>query len=204
MNGRLEFWYEFGSPYSYPAAMRIDRVAGTRGVAVVWRPFLLGPIFAQQRLGDSPFNLNPAKGRYMWRDLARICAAEGLPLKRPTAFPRTSLLAARVALVGDDQGWIASFSRAVFDAHFAHDAEIAAPAALAPLIADAGGDPDTVLALAGTDPIKARLRAQVDRAVQLDLFGAPSFLTADGELFWGNDRLEAAVAWAAEHAKEPA
>ena len=71
----IEFWFEFASTYSYPAAMRVEAVAAARSVEVVWRPFLLGPIFVRQGWDDSPFNLYPAKGSYMWRDLERSCAA---------------------------------------------------------------------------------------------------------------------------------
>jgi 2-hydroxychromene-2-carboxylate isomerase len=73
----IEFWFEFASTYSYPAAMRIEPLAQQAGVRVVHRPFLLGPIFAAQGWNDSPFNIYEAKGRYMWRDLARICDAIG-------------------------------------------------------------------------------------------------------------------------------
>ena len=93
-----EFWYEFASTYSYPAALRVAALADERGVSLVWRPFLLGPIFFAQGWRDSPFNVYPAKGRYMWRDLERTCGAMGVPLKRPEPFPQPSLLAARVAL----------------------------------------------------------------------------------------------------------
>ncbi len=62
----VDFWYEFASTYSYPAAMRIETLAGARRVVLNWRPFLLGPIFAARGMMDSPFNLDPAKGRYMW------------------------------------------------------------------------------------------------------------------------------------------
>lgn len=58
-----EFWYEFASTYSYPAALRVGPLAKARGVALIWRPFLLGPIFAAQGWRDSPFNIYPAKGR---------------------------------------------------------------------------------------------------------------------------------------------
>lgn len=194
----LEFWYEFASTYSYPAAMRVEDVAADAGVRVVWRPFLLGPLFyEQQGLRDSPFNAVPVKGEYMWRDLARICEVEGLPLERPSAFPRNSLLAARLATVGAAEGWIAPFSRAVYDANFARDADIADAAVLRPLLAEAGADPDTAFEAAGSEPVKAALKAHVADAAARGLFGAPSFLTPDGELFWGNDRLEQAVAWAA-------
>ena len=93
----LEFWFEFASTYSYPAAMRVEDAARAAGVPLVWRPFLLGPIFGAQGWNDSPFNVYPVKGRYMWRDLERVCAKHGLPLPAARAFPRNGLLAARVA-----------------------------------------------------------------------------------------------------------
>jgi 2-hydroxychromene-2-carboxylate isomerase len=86
----IEFWYEFASTYSYPAAMRIARLADAAGVTVRWRPFLLAPIFGAQGWTDSPFNIYPAKGKNMWRDLERICAAEEIPLTLPPVrFHRT-------------------------------------------------------------------------------------------------------------------
>ncbi len=69
--GGIEFWYEFGSTYSYPAVMRIEKLAAQAGVGLRWRPFLLGPIFQTLGWNDSPFNIFAAKGRYMWRDLTR-------------------------------------------------------------------------------------------------------------------------------------
>jgi 2-hydroxychromene-2-carboxylate isomerase len=202
----LEFWYEFASTYSYPATMRIERLAAAAGVRVAWRPFLLGPLFhEQQGLTDSPFNTFPVKGDYMWRDLERLCDAEGLPLVHPSQFPRHSLLAARLAIVGLDQGWTPAFSRAVYDANFVHDQDIGQAAVLAPLVAAAGGDPDAALAAAASDPIKTQLKDYVAQARSRGVFGSPSFITADGELFWGNDRLEQALDWAQQHpAKENA
>ncbi len=76
MAAPLEFWFEFASTYSYPAAMRIGALCATAGVPLRWRPFLLGPLFAAQGWRDSPFNLFPAKGAYMWRDLARAGGGE--------------------------------------------------------------------------------------------------------------------------------
>lgn len=196
----LEFWYEFASTYSYPAAMRIEALAAERGVAVAWRPFIVGPLFhEQQGLTDSPFNVVPTKGKYMWRDLERVCDSQGLPLRHPSQFPRNSLLAARVAIVGLEDGWTPAFSRAVYQANFVDDQDIGSPEVLAKLIAEVGAGPEHVLAAAQSDPIKARLKEHVAMAKARGLFGAPSFLTADGELFWGNDRLEQALDWAARH-----
>jgi 2-hydroxychromene-2-carboxylate isomerase len=193
----LDFWFDFASTYSYPAAMRIAPLAVTAGVTVRFRPFLLGPIFQAQGWDTSPFNLYPAKGRYMWRDLERLCADLGLPFRQPETFPQPSLLAARVALVGLAAGWYEDFCRAVFRAEFSEAARINDSATIARLLTPFGVDPDDVLAKAQSEPIKTRLRDETQAAQQLGIFGAPSFVTADGELFWGNDRLEQALAWAA-------
>jgi 2-hydroxychromene-2-carboxylate isomerase len=192
----LDFWFEFASTYSYPAAMRIGSLARERDVAVRWRPFLLGPLFKGQGWDTSPFNLYPAKGRYMWRDLARVCASLGLPFVRPAVFPQNTILAARVALVAFDGGWGEGFSRAVYTAEFGEGRDIGLPGAVAGVLTALGQDAAAVIALAQSDDNKLALRRNTEEAQALGIFGAPSFVTADGELFWGNDRLKAAMDWA--------
>jgi len=191
-----EFWYEFASTYSYPAAMRVAELAGSRGVALAWRPFLLGPIFAAQGWRDSPFNIYPAKGRYMWRDIKRICDALGLPLIRPDPFPQNSLLAARVALALEGEQR-ANFSRRVYAAEFGEGLPIAERALIAVLLAKLGLDPEWVFGRAESDANKALLKAESARAAELGIIGAPCLVTGDGEVFWGNDRLEQGLDWAA-------
>ena len=116
----LDFWYEFASTYSYPAAMRVARVAEAAGVSVRFRPWRLGPRFGAQGWNDSPFNIYPAKGRYMWRDLARICEAENLTLRLPPSrFPENGLKAGRIALFGGKDGCIGGFTLAVYAGNFA-------------------------------------------------------------------------------------
>ena len=197
----LDFWFEFASTYSYPAAMRIAPLAREAGVTVRFRPFLLGPVFQAQGWSTSPFNLYAAKGGNMWRDLERLCADFKLSFRRPEPFPQNSLLAARVALVGlgtasAEQSWGEQFCRAVFLAEFCDGLQIDDVAVLSDILARLNVKPEPVLDAARTDTNKARLRAQTEEAQQLGIFGAPSFVTTDGELFWGNDRLERALAWA--------
>jgi 2-hydroxychromene-2-carboxylate isomerase len=196
--GGVDFWFDFASTYSYPAAMRIGPRARDAGVAVRFRPFLLGPIFKAQGWTTSPFNLYPAKGRYMWRDLERLCADLKLPFRRPDPFPQNSLLAARVALAGLDEGWGEDFCRAVFHAEFCEGCRIDDPNTMSAILTGLKVDPTPVLAVAQSDAIKARLRTQTEEAQQRGIFGAPTFTAADGELFWGNDRLEAALRWEKE------
>ncbi len=192
----LDFWFEFASIYSYPAATRIDALASKAGIAVNFRPFLLGPIFKAQGWDTSPFNLYPAKGHYMWRDVERTCADLALPFRRPEPFPQSSVLAARVALVGLGDVWGRDFCRAVYRAEFADGRRIDEPQTIREILASLKVDSDAAIATAHTDVIKEKLRSETAEAQQLGIFGAPSFRTRDGELFWGNDRLESALAWA--------
>jgi 2-hydroxychromene-2-carboxylate isomerase len=196
MPAALDFWFDFASTYSYPAAMRIAPAAEAAGVVVRWRPFLLGPIFKAQGWDSSPFNVYEAKGRHMWRDLERLCADLKLPFRRPEPFPQNSLLAARVALVGLAGDWGERFCRAVFQAEFADGPRIDDAASVSDILAGLNLDAPKILAAAEADANKTALRQQTAEAQQLGIFGAPTFVTPDGELFWGNDRLERALQWA--------
>jgi 2-hydroxychromene-2-carboxylate isomerase len=200
----VDFWLEFASTYSYPAAMRIASLAQSAGVAVRWRPFTLGAIFKQQGLPlDSPFNWQPAKGRYMWHDVERVCAGLGLPFRKPDPFPQPSLLAARIALIGFAEGWGEDFACAVYRAEFGEGRQIGDAAVMTDLLAGLNVDPAPVLARAQGDEIKAALRGETEEAQRLGIFGAPTFVTDDGELFWGNDRLEQALAWSQVRSRHP-
>ena len=192
----LEFWFDFASTYSYPAMMRIGSCAQAAEVVVRYRPFLLGPIFKQQGWENSPFNLYAAKGRNMWRDLERLCGDLRLPFRRPEPFPQPSLAAARLALVGLDQAWGEDFCGAVFRAQFADGRRIDDPDTLTDILTRLGVDPAAVMAATRSAAIKDALRSATAEAQQRGIFGAPSFVTPDGELFWGNDRLERALTWA--------
>ncbi|MEM1162805.1 MAG: 2-hydroxychromene-2-carboxylate isomerase [Pseudomonadota bacterium] len=199
---RLTFWFEFASTYSYLSAMRIEGLALAHGVEIAWRPFLLGPIFTAQGWETSPFNIYPAKGRYMWRDMDRLAKARGLPpVRRPEPFPQNGLLAARLATIGTEQSWGPDFVRAVYAAEFAEGRDISDPAVLADCLANSAAQGTDLLQRARVDQtIKDRLRAATTEAAQLGVFGAPSFVTEDGEIFWGDDRLDAAIDWASSHA----
>jgi 2-hydroxychromene-2-carboxylate isomerase len=191
----LNFWFDFASTYSYPAALRLRALAGEAGVAVRFRPFLLGPIFKAQGWDTSPFNLYPAKGSYMWRDLERVCATLGLAFRRPEPFPQNGLLASRVALVGLREGWGEEFCVGVFRAQFGEGRQIGDPETLAAILANLNVPSGAALSAAQSDDNKALLRADTEEAARRGIFGAPTFTTPDGELFWGNDRLEQALRW---------
>ena len=192
----LDFWYDFASAYSHPAAMVIERRASDAGVVVRWRPFLLGAVLHQQRgLATTPLAGHAEKARYLAQDVARTCRDAGVAWTPPTVMPRASLAALRAALACEAQGLsIAAFSRAVFDANFARDQDISDVGRLGELLAEIDMPGAAVLEAARTPAVKDALKAQTDEAHRLGVFGAPTFATANGELFWGFDRLDQALA----------
>ena len=195
----LEFWYEFASSYSYLTAMRIEALADASDITVRWRPFLLGPIFHKQGWTTSPFNLYPAKGRYMVRDIERTAGVRGLAFALPDPFPANGLSAARCAIVGLKDGWTPAFTRAVFEAEFVRGDNIADWDVLSRCLEAAGADPASTRERAGDQEVKDALRTMTDEAEALGIFGAPTLVTPDDELFWGDDRLEAAIEWTRQH-----
>ena len=190
----VEFWFEFASTYSYVAAMRVDEAARAARVPLVWKPFLLGPLFQRQGWNDSPFNLNPVRGRYMWRDIERLCQKHGLSFRKPSQFPRNSLLAARVACAAEGEPWMPDFARLVFRANFAEDRDIAQVGVLRELLETLQVEGEKWLARAVESESKEALRRETERAWSLGIFGAPAFVV-EGELFWGGDRMEDAFVW---------
>jgi len=191
----LQFWFEFASPYTYIATERIEALAAGAGVAVVWKPFLLGPVL--QALGTKPpAEAQPWKVPYLWRDIERLCEKYGLPVQPPGTHPRFTLLAARVALVGLSEDWGVDFVKAVFRANFAENRDIADKAVISGILRTLDQPAEAVLARATSPEVKQQLRRQTEQAKQLGIFGSPTFLVGN-EMFWGQDRLEDAIAWAA-------
>ncbi|HEX2891762.1 2-hydroxychromene-2-carboxylate isomerase [Vineibacter terrae] len=191
----LEFWYDFASPYAWMAAERIDGLAAAAGLAVRWRPFIIGPILRRRPDNPSPLqNAAPAQRAYRRRDVERLSARYGLKLRWPSLYPRNGLLGARVARAASPDIRPA-LSRAIYRANFVDDREISDATVLHGVVAALGLDADALLAAALAEDNKRGLAADVDEAISRGIFGAPSILVGD-ELFWGDDRLELAITWA--------
>lgn len=195
-NSPLEIWFEFGSTYSYLSVMRIEALARGADVQVAWKPFLLGPVFRSFGWETSPFLLQEAKGRYMWRDMERQAAKFGLPFRRPSMFPRMAILPMRVAILGADREWMPAFSRAVMQQNWVEDIDINAPGSVRCALLGLVDDPDQVIEQAQGDENKLKLREQTEEAQRRGIFGGPTFFVGD-EMYWGNDRLDDAIAYAA-------
>jgi 2-hydroxychromene-2-carboxylate isomerase len=193
----IEIWFDFGSNYSYLSIMRIEDAARRLGMQIVWRPFLLGPIFQAFGMQDSPFVLQKEKGAYVWRDMVRQCRKFGLRWKQPTTFPRLGVLPSRVALLGANQPWIGTFCRRVMEVNFVLDQDINQPDQLTPILAELGLPVADILDQSRQEMTKLRLREQTEQARVRGIFGAPTFFVGT-EMFWGNDRMDDALQFAAD------
>jgi len=195
----VEFWFEFGSNYSYLSAMRIEDAAQQLAVRVVWKPFLLGPILRALGMQTSPFVLQKEKGAYVWRDMERQCRKYRLRWQRPSTFPRVSVLPLRVALIGAGEPWIGAFCRRVMELNFVLDQDINQADRLASILTELGLAASNILTEAQAEPAKQQLRQQTEEARSRGIFGAPTFFVGT-EMFWGNDRLDDALRFASQRA----
>lgn len=194
---QIEFWFDFGSNYSYLSALRIAPLAAMAEVRVQWKPFLLGSIFKSFGWDSSPFVLQKEKGAYVWRDMEREAERYGLPFKRPTAFPRRSVLGHRVAIAAAAQPWLPEFCQAMFQRNCAADLDIDGVDAVSEVLSSIGQHSGSWIERATANDVKLALRAQTEEARARGIFGAPTFFVGQ-EMFWGNDRLEQALEWAAK------
>jgi 2-hydroxychromene-2-carboxylate isomerase len=183
---RLEFCYDFSSPFAYLASTQVERVAREAGAELVWRPFLLGALFREIGTPNVPLlSFAEAKQRYLRLEMQRFAELYGVPFRFPSRFPMKTVTALRMALGAGDA--VARLTHALFRAYWVDDRDLNDAAELARICREAGVDPKLVDE-AGSDALRDALRRSTDEARERGLCGAPSFVVGD-LLFWGQDRL---------------
>ena len=193
MSGPIDFWFSIGSTYTYLTVMRIEGVARRSDLSFRWRPFDVRAVMLA--MDNIPFSTKPIKARYMWRDLERRASLYGVPWSSIPPYPLKHLtFANRVALIGTKEGWCADYVRAAYRRWFGKGCDVSVDPDLSGSLRDIGQDPKRVLALAASDEWKMSLKTETDAASALGIFGAPTFAVGE-EIFWGDDRLDDAIAW---------
>lgn len=190
----IEFWLEYASTYSYLTVARIGRLAEERGFQIDWQPFWLFPVREQLGL-PAPFPDGSPREQYMWRDLERRAKRLEIAYRRPEVYPFNSVAVGRIALVAAREGWCRQFTEHAFRLHWTQGVPMTSSENISAALASAGQDAGRVQSLASSPEIKESFRQQADRALNKGIFGAPSFVVGT-ELFWGDDRLEDAIAFA--------
>lgn len=195
---KIDFWFSIGSTYSFLTIMRLPEIERQTGIAFDWRPFSVRALMIE--MDNIPFATKPVKERYMWRDVQRRAARYGLKAKVPVPYPLQQFdLANRVAVVGRQEGWCRDYVAATYRRWF----QAGRPAGSEPNLSDSlkeiGQDPARVIGRAESAETEQAFLAATDEARALGIFGSPSFIV-DGELFWGDDRLDDAIWWRREQA----
>lgn len=188
---KIEFFWDPASPYTYLAATQIEALAARSGLALQWRPFLIGAVF--QATGNRMPAAVPAKGKYLRSDVTLWARHYEVPLVWPETFPINSLLPQRVACALPEAD-LATWAQASMSAYWAEGRDIGTPEVVADVLKACGFDADAVMQSAQSQPVKDALRRTNEEAVERGVFGAPTFFVGE-RMFWGNDRLPLLDAW---------
>jgi len=189
MSKTLEFFFDLGSPATYLAYTQLPALCAETGTQLVYQPMLLGGVF--KATGNASPTTVPAKGRYLFNDLARYAKRYNVPLKFNPHFPINTLVLMR-AVTGiqiHQPERFAAFIDCLFRALWVEGRNLGDPAGVAAVLAEAGFDPEEVLALANDEGVKTALKDKTEEAIQRGVFGAPSMFVGN-DMFFGQDRLE--------------
>lgn len=189
MSKSVEFYFDFGSPTSYLAYTQLPGICAEAGAELVYRPVLLGGVF--QATGNASPIAVPAKGRYTLIDMTRFAHRYGVPMKMNPHFPINTLTLMRAATgvqLRQPERFEALLA-CVFKGMWVDALNLGDPAVLGPLLAEAGFDPQALLALTAEQEVKDALKANTEAAIKRGMFGAPTFFVGN-EMFFGQDRLD--------------
>ena len=189
MSKSVDFWFDFGSPAAYLAWTQLPKLAADTGATVVFKPMLLGGVF-QATGNHSPVTI-PAKGKYTFKDFARFAKRYGVPLTHNPHFPinTLTLMRAAVGLQMRNDPRFGDYMSAMFQAIWVDAKNMNDPATVGTVLNAAGFDAAALLALASDAAVKDQLKAVTQTAVDLGIFGAPTFFVGE-HMFWGQDRLD--------------
>ena len=190
----IEFWFSIGSTYTYLSVSRLKEVERKFEVSFSWQPFSVRKIMRE--MDNVPFPpTKQAKLDSMWRDIQRRARGYGFEARVPAPYPLKEFdLANRIAVLGMQEGWCSNYVQATYRRWFIEWLEPGSEPNVSESLSEIGRDSERILELATGDETGEIYSCQTESAQSKGIFGSPSFIV-DGELFWGDDRLEDAVSW---------
>ena len=188
MTRRIEFFFDYGSPYSYLANAQLPALAERHGAVLVYRPFLLGGVFKSTGNQSPATQSVDAKRAYGGATLKRWVARYGVSFAPNPHFPINTLPLMRLCIAAQKEGVFEEFHRTVYPAFWAEGRNLGDPDVIARVLAAGGVDAPKLVERSAQDDVKAELRANTDEAVSRGAFGAPTCFLGD-EMFFGADHL---------------
>jgi 2-hydroxychromene-2-carboxylate isomerase len=188
----IECFFDCSSPWTYFAFESLQRLEEELEVTVAWRPILVGGVFnavnpSVHNAREAPVPLKAAYGKKDQMDWARYL---GLEMHyRPSVFPVNSVKAMRACILLEPEGRLVPFARATFEAYWRDDQDISQVPVLREICANAGVDPDMVLAGIEQQTVKDGLRATTQELIDRGGFGSPTMFVGGDDMYFGNDRM---------------
>ena len=193
MKKQLTAWLSIGSTYTYLTDLRLEQVIARHDVDILVKPISIRSIMRE--MDNSPFPPSkPEKVQYMWRDIERRAAGYGLPApKVPAPYPLTHFDRANLfGVVMTKQGRYIEYLRETYSSWFLNGHEAGGTENLSYCCKRLKLDYDTMLAAVNSLEVRQIYENNTKEARQFGIFGVPSF-SINGEIFWGDDRLEDAI-----------
>jgi len=186
----IDYFFATVSPFTYLAGTRLEEIAARHGATVTYKPLDVLTLFGRTG-GVPPKDRHPARQAYRLQELRRQAAKAGLPINLQPAFWPTNPAPSSYALIaaqkagGGDMGKLVA---AITSKCWAQEKNIAEDDVIREALAEAGFDAALAdgMMLAEADEYAANLEEAVNRNV----FGAPFYVVDDAQHFWGQDRLE--------------
>ena len=191
MPASLEFFFDCSSPWTYLAFEGLLPIAARHGVAITWRPFLVGGVFnsVNPSVYENRERPVPAKAAYYAKDLADWARLGGLQIRRPPVFPVNSVKVMRGAFLADREGLLVPYARRVFEAYWGDLEDISQDDVIRRIVTDTGLDPEAFSVWIASEDARRKLRANTDELIERGGFGSPTLYVDGSDMYFGNDRL---------------
>ena len=191
----VNFWFSIGSTYTYLTVNRLQEIAIKENIKFNWHPFSVRKIMMD--MDNIPFTppSKKIKSDYMWRDIERRANFYGFEAKVPAPYPLKEFdLANQIAVLGMSEGWGIDYVVKTYQRWFQQGKEPATEPNLTEILQELNLDHQETIQKANHNKIKDQYLKNTESAYEKGVFGSPSFIF-DGEVFWGDDRLEDCIKW---------
>ncbi|MGB2693080.1 MAG: 2-hydroxychromene-2-carboxylate isomerase [Thermodesulfobacteriota bacterium] len=187
MGKKVEFYFDYSSPYTYVASKRIEKICKDNGAELIWKPFLLGGVFNE--IGSVPAIEIDNKFKYLRQDFEQSAMHYGVDFKFPDFFPLNSVRSMRGAFAAQEKGKLVEYTHEMFRLYWTESVDISKAEILGEAVVNVGIDSEWFVNRIAEQDIKDKLREETDKAIERGVFGAPTMFVND-QMFWGNDRLD--------------